>query len=214
VLPRAFPCSGKMPMPSSNRNFQPGHAFETSQGTSWRNKTGQGGTPVRTISKTQRERRRILQAIFRGAEIRVKQGCPVRRAIRAAAKRWRGRRYQTGKLVRFSEHRLVALFYQWRRNGDSALVTRYAGPPSKLPPELVSKFFAACLQDDTFSMAEAWRDLAATSWSVFQMYRAVPATKRKAIRQYHAVARRAAAERTRLKRSLSVTPEPLTLEPK
>jgi hypothetical protein len=140
------------------------------------------------------ERVRTLKRIFKAIENRVVKGEPVRRLIRRAAKRLaKG----DNKSLTWSASRLAALFYAWRRNGDSALGVHYHPHPSKVSSGLLSTFVRACQAPEVFSMVAAHKRVA-VPLSVHGFYRALSVSQRKAIKAYHA----SALEANRARRAL------------
>jgi hypothetical protein len=189
--------------------FDPAEADSPDAGRGWQ-------PSARPISSTQRERVQKLQGILFQIEAHHANGMPVRKAIRRALRRWQGRHYSTGKPVHFSESRVASLFYLWRRDQNPAVLRNHYKPhATKMPGAVVIEFLQSCAKPYVYSMAAAyhlmaahWRDgndlpgvedcpehreceLPPFPFSISQLYRALSASQRRAIRDYHAAALRA-----------------------
>jgi hypothetical protein len=155
------------------------------------------GSGVPSISRYAKNRARILQWIFTGVERRVMRGVPVRRSIRAAARRWKGQ-YRDGHKIKFSEPRLGSLFYRWRREGETALVLRYYHRKCALSPKSLVLLVRRCGDPGILSMSAAVSLRQAKKvrrCSVHQFYRALDSEQRLLIRSYHKAKAQADAAR-------------------
>jgi hypothetical protein len=109
------------------------------------------------------ERQRKLLQIFTGVERRVKNGWSVSRALRRAARRWKGRTFKSapGREVNFSYETLSRLWYRWQkaRRNPHAFDFHYVGPKKKVSPELDVEFWTRALTHDVLSFAQIMRDI-------------------------------------------------------
>jgi hypothetical protein len=144
------------------------------------------------------ERRLRLRQIFCGVLIRVKNGWSAARALRAAARRWEGRRFKTGRAVDFSQETLDRIFYRWRKIGEAAFDLHYVAPPkAEVPAIVTTELLQRAGQADIKSFSELFRAVCNGSATPLPskrtIQRAIPKSKRQAISKLMRARRSASA---------------------
>lgn len=153
------------------------------------------------------ERRLRLLQIFAGVDRRVANGWSTRRALRAAARRWKGRTFRSapGREVDFSADTLERLFYSWRKFGDSALDLHYVAPARlEVPPAVTKEVLQRAGQADVLSFSQLFKSVYSSSATALPsprtLGRAIPDDKRHAISEVLRARRAAIAKERQAKR--------------
>lgn len=85
------------------------------------------------------------------------------------------------KPFRFSEKRLIQLFYLWRKEGVEALVLKYRSGRPKIEAGKVHMFALACLSSGICSLRQAHATMSQPGQTVHGYRHALPVRQRKAI---------------------------------